>query len=641
MKKLLISLVLAIGLLSSHVSVAQDGAVDKKPIIEIFTSSTCPPCVSGNLRVDGILANNPDAYSLVKYQMSWPGDGDPYYLESSGVRRSYYEVTGVPHIRTNGFSPGYPQNWTQTNFDALAGKTNISITAEGSVTVGTPATAGASTSEAMTVNCHVEIKAHAAYSAGLRVYIIVVERNTFGNAATNGETIFHNVVQGYMVSSEGVELGALAADEVKTFDLSLDLADTFTETGNDLTLVVFVQNHATKDVKQSEMVEITHPFVDYSASFNVFDEDFNPVDGGRISIALAGEEKIVNSMAEASGILPGDYSYEIVVPGLFPYDGDFSITDADVQQDVFLEIPPFYFYEDFENPGLPTDWTYVIPSGVSFYEAQGQVLFYQPADGDDAVYAIFPKLNIDQGCNMSFKAGNSSGRSYLAVGVITDPEDPAASFTEIVNLEIYYADHMHGLGARFDNTAVGDGYLCFKITSGAGNWFYLDNVIIIENIPGYKVQFVVKDQQGEILPDVEVIMIDEGIQTNTFGYATWRNVDPADYDYAITYNGIEFETGTITVDGDILKEIVYNTSGIEGFEVDPVHIYPNPAQDVIIVKGFAEGKVQILDLDGRIIREQSLSGQTSIQVADLAEGIYLVKISAGEETITKKLFITK
>lgn len=223
-------------------------------MIEIFTSSSCPPCVAGNLAVDGVLANYPGEYSLVKYQMNWPGDGDPYYMETSSVRRYYYEVTGVPHIRSNGFSPGYPQNWTQANFEALAGKTNISITAESSVSVGTPGTSGTSTSEPMTVNCHVEIKAHADYSAGLRVYMIVVEQKTFENATTNGETIFHNVVQDFMVRSEGEELGALTADEVKTFDLNLDLTGTNTETGNDLTLVVFVQNYATMEMEQSEMV---------------------------------------------------------------------------------------------------------------------------------------------------------------------------------------------------------------------------------------------------------------------------------------------------------------------------------------------------------------------------------------------------
>ncbi len=640
MRNSLICLILAMGLLSSPNIMAQEGAVDKKPMIEIFTSSTCPPCVSGNIAVDGVLRNNPGAYTLIKYQMNWPGVGDPYYMETSAVRRNYYAVTGVPHIRSNGFTPGYPQSWTQAHFDALAGKTNISITAEASVAVGSPQNAVATSTAGLTVSCLVEIKAHAAYEAGLKAYILVAEQKTFGNVATNGETEFHNVIQGYMVSSEGATLGALEADQVTTFDLTLDLTDSNTETGNDLTLVVFVQDPETMDVKQSEMVEISHPFVDYSASFNFFDEDFNTIDGGKISIALAGEEFIQDSKASASKLLPGTYNFEVQVPGLLPYDGEFTLTDIDVQQDIFLEVPPFFFYEDFERSGFPPDWRVNNPQGDYFVQYGGRLVYQKSITGDGVVYLILPKITIDQGCVMSFKAGDSYGRSDVAVGTITDPSDPG-TYTEVVSYEVFNLDYMHSFGARLDAETVGNDYLCLKISSTLGNYFYIDNLILIENEPGHKIQFCVTDQNGDVLPDVEVIMTDEGIPTNTFGFATWRNCDAGDYNYAVNYKGNEIETGMLTVDGDLLKEISYNASGIEGLEPDPIHIYPNPAQDLIIVKGFTAGRVQILDIDGRLVKERTITGQTSIPVDDLKEGIYLVKISAGKETLTKKLFITK
>jgi len=90
-----------------------------------------------------------------------------------------------------------------------------------------------------------------------------------------------------------------------------------------------------------------------------------------------------------------------------------------------------------------------------------------------------------------------------------------------------------------------------------------------------------------------------------------------------------------------LKEISINTSGIKDLELDSFRIYPNPAKDVIFITGFSEGIIQIMDLEGRMIKERSISEQTSVQVADLAEGIYLVKISADKKIITKKLFIIK
>jgi hypothetical protein len=64
--------------ITREISIAS-GTVDRKPLFEMFTSSTCGTCGGANENLDGILADNPDSlYSLVKYQVNWPGSGDPY-----------------------------------------------------------------------------------------------------------------------------------------------------------------------------------------------------------------------------------------------------------------------------------------------------------------------------------------------------------------------------------------------------------------------------------------------------------------------------------------------------------------------------------------------------------------------------------
>ena len=55
-----------------------DNFVQRIPMLEVFISSTCPPCVQGNINLSDVLANyNQIDYTLLKYQMSWPGSGDP------------------------------------------------------------------------------------------------------------------------------------------------------------------------------------------------------------------------------------------------------------------------------------------------------------------------------------------------------------------------------------------------------------------------------------------------------------------------------------------------------------------------------------------------------------------------------------
>jgi len=78
-------------------------------LIETFTSSTCPPCVPANATLETLYNNpvNAGRFTSLKYQMSWPGTGDPYYTDEGGVRRTYYGITGVPNMELDG---GWGQN---------------------------------------------------------------------------------------------------------------------------------------------------------------------------------------------------------------------------------------------------------------------------------------------------------------------------------------------------------------------------------------------------------------------------------------------------------------------------------------------------------------------------------------------------
>jgi thiol-disulfide isomerase/thioredoxin len=74
----------------------ENDSVPLKPLFELFTSSTCGPCVEAHEVLDELFENNPNEYASIKYQMNWPGSGDPYYTEEGGVRRDYYNVNSIP-----------------------------------------------------------------------------------------------------------------------------------------------------------------------------------------------------------------------------------------------------------------------------------------------------------------------------------------------------------------------------------------------------------------------------------------------------------------------------------------------------------------------------------------------------------------
>ncbi|MBN2776283.1 MAG: choice-of-anchor J domain-containing protein [Bacteroidales bacterium] len=67
---------------------AAEGVVQRRVLHEVLTSSSCAPCAETNPVIDGVVfddANIPYS-TVVKYQVSWPGEGDPYQTPMAADR---------------------------------------------------------------------------------------------------------------------------------------------------------------------------------------------------------------------------------------------------------------------------------------------------------------------------------------------------------------------------------------------------------------------------------------------------------------------------------------------------------------------------------------------------------------------------
>jgi hypothetical protein len=77
-----------------------------------------------------------------------------------------------------------------------------------------------------------------------------------------------------------------------------------------------------------------------------------------------------------------------------------------------------------------------------------------------------------------------------------------------------------------------------------------------------------------------------------------------------------------------------------------VKLYPNPASDMLTVS-FGEptavrGRLQVLSPQGRLIAEHVIAPQTrayELRVADLAPGMYMIKIAVGAKVWTERLVV--
>ncbi len=230
--------------LAKAVSVAL-GTAHRYPMIEHFSSSTCGPCVQPNTMMHTFCNNNEGRYTYTKYQMNWPGNGDPYYTEEAGVRRNYYSVNAVPMAFLDG--AGLNFNGVQNQFDQHA-EWPAFFDIAGSFAV-----------EGNTISVKADIMPYV--EANARVFISVNEKETHNNVGSNGETSFHHIFMKMLTSTEG-ENTDFVTGEIQHFEYTQDLSLTNVEEMSDLEVAVWVQNYDSKEIYNSRFAyEYTyHPY---------------------------------------------------------------------------------------------------------------------------------------------------------------------------------------------------------------------------------------------------------------------------------------------------------------------------------------------------------------------------------------------
>ena len=230
--------------LAKTVSVALATA-ERIPMIEHFTSSTCGPCVSVNTQMLTFTNNNPGRYTYTKYQMNWPGNGDPYYTQEGGVRRQYYNVSAVPYVFLDS---EYNTPVNQTVFDQHAAKPAFfDITGSFSV-------------DGNNINVIVDVMPYV--DANARLYVIVNEKLTTGNVGGNGETSFRHVMMKMLPDAQGTTLDFVAS-QLQHIEFTQDMSSTHVEEMSDLEVAIFIQNYSSKEIYNSHYAyEYTniHPY---------------------------------------------------------------------------------------------------------------------------------------------------------------------------------------------------------------------------------------------------------------------------------------------------------------------------------------------------------------------------------------------
>ena len=165
-----------------------------------------------------------------------------------------------------------------------------------------------------------------------------------------------------------------------------------------------------------------------------------------------------------------------------------------------------------------------------------------------------------------------------------------------------------------------DNYRVLRDTNNSGTWTTLINTLA-PNVTSYS-DFTIPPGTNTVRYRVDVL---------------WVNTcDPSLKTMNTTYNTTKSNTKDFAVDGEPTN--IKNVQEI----LNTISVYPNPTKDEFTIntqKSFANTEVQVINQLGAIlkVKNSNYTNSTSIDMSDLASGVYFINIKTPIGTINKRI----
>lgn len=101
-------------------------------------------------------------------------------------------------------------------------------------------------------------------------------------------------------------------------------------------------------------------------------------------------------------------------------------------------------------------------------------------------------------------------------------------------------------------------------------------------------------------------------------------------DYSIRFANIDTWNST-TGYNDLLQTVNLDILSVDDFSLDNyVAVYPNPSSDFVTIqfKNSAKELIKIYNVNGRLIREKEVSNNQKINISELSQGIYFIRLNS-------------
>lgn len=226
-----------------------------KVLIEMFTNTSCIPCVEANTYLDevyelhGVTSNDANVIMLRIHTTLFAGD--PFYLYNTTdnqARMTFYPNSAIVNPRTfllGGFLGNFSASaWTNKINEKLSETRTYAIKLSNSYD-----------SVSRTGSINVKIKQISGAVLSDLVYHVAISENEIAYSAPNGETIFNNTLRDLITPPTG-EPFTISPGQTNSYDLNYSIDPVINE--EDVEIVVFVQrnNNSGKDVMAVESINL-------------------------------------------------------------------------------------------------------------------------------------------------------------------------------------------------------------------------------------------------------------------------------------------------------------------------------------------------------------------------------------------------
>lgn len=289
-----------------------------------------------------------------------------------------------------------------------------------------------------------------------------------------------------------------------------------------------------------------------------------------------------------------------------------------------------------------------------FYDGDEWYLMHLVTQGDPGVFMI--RVNAFVGdtdrllTGLDIQAGNKSQRELLHFELLrrmpgNNAEDQPWELImdELAALEFY--DHgwyeleegvyEYGVKAVYSDDNVSEIRTSQPLEKNLVSQYEITFNIIAQEEANATIQFTHTDDMEGIVYNGEADMA---------GNLVFPQVYEGIYDLLVTLEGYQeyAETG-ITVNENKVLEISLIPTSLEEISSNFLQVFPNPATEYLhVVSDRTIDQVVLVDAEGRVVLEQPVNkSSTRLQVSNLSQGVYLLRIVAGKDITSKQVLINR